>query len=246
MDATQRTPPTSSQPIPSDAVAIHEEGLNAFNAGDYVRAEQLMKLSAEKGDPSANFSLGCMYYDGYPGIPQDEQKAIDCFIKSAKEGCVIAKCQLNCIYSLKGWEPYDLQINICRVQFYLGYYYLEGYRTLQKNDQRAVECFKLCASQRDNHGLEKMGEIYLHGLYGTPQNLEQAAHYLTTKSVLGEEPVGFVHLSREFFTYYGYDRKDEVSKMASDLAQRASNGDRAALNEIIKVFEANQQRRDNS
>jgi len=51
-----------------------EDGVAAYKAGDYQKAFRLWKPLAERGNRSAQYSLGRMYAEGQ-GVPEDFVKA---------------------------------------------------------------------------------------------------------------------------------------------------------------------------
>lgn len=102
--ATTTTTTTSSQPATTTSRAVapaqadpYQEGMNAYNSGDYGRAvEQLGKAAAsaeKKKAADAAFKLGLMYETG-DGVAADKQQAIEWYQKAAKLGSKEAKRKL--------------------------------------------------------------------------------------------------------------------------------------------------------
>lgn len=52
-----------------------DEGVTAYNKGDYPKALREFRPLAQEGDASAQFYLGVMYDEGQ-GVPQDLQEAV--------------------------------------------------------------------------------------------------------------------------------------------------------------------------
>lgn len=99
---TTSASPTSPATTTSRAVAPaqadpYQEGMNAYNSGDYGRAvEQLSKASAsaeKKKAADAAYKLGLMYETG-DGVAADKQQAIEWYQKAAKLGSKEAKRKL--------------------------------------------------------------------------------------------------------------------------------------------------------
>lgn len=99
---TTAASPTSPATTTSRAVAPaqadpYQEGMNAYNSGDYGRAvEQLSKASAsaeKKKAADAAYKLGLMYETG-DGVAADKQQAIEWYQKAAKLGSKEAKRKL--------------------------------------------------------------------------------------------------------------------------------------------------------
>ena len=52
-------------------MSSYQEGLDAYERGDYETALKEFRPLAEQGDPLAQSYLGSMYYEGLWGAPQD-------------------------------------------------------------------------------------------------------------------------------------------------------------------------------
>jgi len=52
-------------------MSSYQEGLDAYERGDYDTALKEFRPLAEQGDPLAQSYLGSMYYEGLWGAPQD-------------------------------------------------------------------------------------------------------------------------------------------------------------------------------
>jgi len=57
-----------------EAMAAYNEGVAAYNAGDYQKAIEKFQPLAEQGHAIAHYNLGLMYDDGQ-GVPQDYVQA---------------------------------------------------------------------------------------------------------------------------------------------------------------------------
>ena len=88
---------TTSRAVAPAQVDPYQEGMNAYNSGDYGRAvEQLSKASAsaeKKKAADAAYKLGLMYETG-DGVAADKQQAIEWYQKAAKLGSKEAKRKL--------------------------------------------------------------------------------------------------------------------------------------------------------
>jgi TPR repeat protein len=90
-------------------------------AGRYAEAWEMMRPLAERGDPRAEFWVGCRYIDGR-GVPRDNRMAVDWITKAAQDGNAEA-------------------------QFNLGVFYRDGRRGLSKNPAEARKWLELAAAQ---------------------------------------------------------------------------------------------------
>lgn len=75
-----------------------QEGISAAQQGDYITAFHEWKPLAEKGNVSAQYNLGLMYYDGQ-GVTQDYVRAVEWYRKAAKQGDADAQYNLGKMYS---------------------------------------------------------------------------------------------------------------------------------------------------
>src|SRR5437899_10137564 len=73
-----------------------------------VSTDDLKKLTekAEKGDASAQFSLGLIYYNG-DGVPQDYSEAFKWFHEAAEQGVADAQFNLGVMYHEGHSVPQD-------------------------------------------------------------------------------------------------------------------------------------------
>lgn len=62
-----------------------QAGREAWEAGDYSRAFELMIADAQAGNPDAQYTVGYMYYTGQ-GVQQDEQAAVRWIQRAASNG----------------------------------------------------------------------------------------------------------------------------------------------------------------
>jgi tetratricopeptide (TPR) repeat protein len=74
-----------------------DEGLAAFQAGDYATALQEWRPLAEQGYASAQFNLGVMYDSGR-GVTQDYAEAVNWYRRAAEQGDSMAQILLSAMY----------------------------------------------------------------------------------------------------------------------------------------------------
>ena len=73
------------------------EGVAAYNRGDFATALREWRPLAEQGVAEAQFNLGLMYYDG-EGVPQDYAEAVKWYRKAAEQGVAEAQSNLGLMY----------------------------------------------------------------------------------------------------------------------------------------------------
>lgn len=74
-----------------------EEGLDAFNSGDYAQAFTIWWPLARDGDAKSQASLGFMYYSG-KGVRRDDQQSLFWFRRAAEAGQPTAQFFLGLQY----------------------------------------------------------------------------------------------------------------------------------------------------
>ncbi|MGR8980281.1 MAG: tetratricopeptide repeat protein [Gammaproteobacteria bacterium] len=74
-----------------------DDALAAYNKGNFEKAVELWLAIAEKGDSTAEYSLGQMYEQG-KGVEQDYQEAFKWYRLSAEQGNARAQYNLGGMY----------------------------------------------------------------------------------------------------------------------------------------------------
>ncbi len=74
-----------------------DEGVAAYQRGDYATALREWRPLAEQGDAKAQFNLGIMYSNGQ-GVPQDYAEALQWLRKAAEQGQTRAQFNLGVMY----------------------------------------------------------------------------------------------------------------------------------------------------
>ncbi len=83
--------------LTAPAWAGFDEGLAAYNRGDYATALREWRPLAEQGDAAAQYNLGLMYGKGQ-GVTQDYAKALQWYRKAAEQGHAKAQYNLGFMY----------------------------------------------------------------------------------------------------------------------------------------------------
>jgi TPR repeat protein len=84
-----------------------ENGLDAFNAGNYTDAFSSWWPLAQQGDARSQASLGFLYYSG-KGVGRDDQKSLYWFTRAAEAGQPTAQFFLGLHYYYGRGVPRDL------------------------------------------------------------------------------------------------------------------------------------------
>ncbi len=133
-----------------------DEGVAAFDRGDYPTAIREWRPLAEQGVASAQALLGVMYAEGR-GVPQDYAEAVKWYRKAAEQGHAEAQSNLGLMYG-KGlgvpqdyakavkWSRKAAEQGVAEAQYNLGFMYANGQGVPQDYVQ-AHKWFNLAASK---------------------------------------------------------------------------------------------------
>jgi TPR repeat protein len=135
-----------------------EDGVAAYEAGDYATAYRLQQPLADQGFVKAQVNLGIMYAQGQ-GVTRDDGEAIRWFRKAADQGDPLAQHNLGVMYeSVRGvpqnwaeaatWFRSAADQGLADAQYDLGRIYAEG-RGVQRDYVRAYLWLSLAAAQGD-------------------------------------------------------------------------------------------------
>ena len=113
-----------------------QEGLDAYQSGNYSLALKHLEKAAEQGDASVQFLLGVMYVNG-EGVRQDQKAAVKWYRKASEQGNDSA-------------------------QFNLGNMYAEG-RGVRQDDKAAVKWYRKAAWQGLAVAQLNLGLMYADG-----------------------------------------------------------------------------------
>ena len=136
-----------------------DDGLAAYERGDYETAIQLWKPLAKQGDVDAQFNLGTMYDEG-KGVTQDDKEAVIWYRKAANQGDGLA-------------------------QFNLGNMYVFG-RGVRQDYIEAMHLYRMAAAQGITLAQRNLGWMYEEGL-GVPQDKGIAYGYYSLAAAQGDK-----------------------------------------------------------
>ncbi len=83
--------------LATPAWAGFDEGVAAYERGDYETALREFRPLAEQGDADAQYNLGLMYDEGR-GVPEDDAEAVKWYRKAAEQGDAEAQFNLGFMY----------------------------------------------------------------------------------------------------------------------------------------------------
>lgn len=152
------------------SAGVLDDGLTAYQAGNYVKAEQIFRKEAEKGNVKAQFSLAAMYYDGV-GVTQSDKEAFHWFEKAANKGQMSAATFLGDMYnSGRGvtqsfnqayvWYRRAAERGDAYAIFNLGIFHMLG-KAVEKDENKGIALIRMAADQGDLNAksvLKKLGK----------------------------------------------------------------------------------------
>nr|WP_314228397.1 tetratricopeptide repeat protein [uncultured Kingella sp.] len=159
-----------------------QQGVTAYEAGNYAQAFRLWQPFAQQGNAGAQYNLGVMYAKGR-GVVQDDKQAVSWFQKAANQGDAKAQYNLGTMY-LEGrgvarndkqalaWLQKAAQHGHIKAQNNLGMMYANGWGVAQ-DDKQAVAWFQKAANQGLAAAQNNLGTMYAHGR-GVAQDYQQA------------------------------------------------------------------------
>jgi hypothetical protein len=145
-----------------------EDGIAAYDQGDYATAMKTFRTLAANGNASATYNVGVMYFNGQ-GVEKDIDQAIVWLEKAADEGSVDSQVRLGVIYVVGRDVPNDYSRALTLFkeaayqgdplgQFYLGRMYELGLGT-EKDPDSARGWYRVAASQGEPLAKERLGQL---------------------------------------------------------------------------------------
>jgi hypothetical protein len=155
-----------------------EDGVAAYQRGDYTTALRLLRPLAEQGDADAQYNLGVLYVEGN-GVPQDHAEAVRWFRKAADQRITKAQYNLGLMYDngegvpqdyaeAVKWYTYAALQGMAEAQYNLGFMLEMGQGTRQEYAQ-AVMWYRLAAEQGNAKAQLNLGHMYARG-WGVPKD----------------------------------------------------------------------------
>lgn len=139
-----------------------DEGMAAYERGDYSTTLKEWRPLAEQGDPTAEHHLGWLYVIGR-GVPQDYEEGVRWLRKAAEQGDGDAQTNLGSLYLLGEGLPQD---------------YTE-----------ALKWLRAAADQGHPFAQTKLGIMY-EDAHGVPQDRVQAHMWFSLAAAQGSELAG--------------------------------------------------------
>jgi TPR repeat protein len=176
------------------ALADTAAGLAAFKNKNYLLAFREWKVSAEAGQPEAEFDLGVLYAQGM-GVRRDLTEASKWYRKAAEQGNAAAEFALGQLYSLGWGVPRDEADAIRWFQMAnsvdsdgppTDWALVEGYG-IERNPEQAAYWYRQAADKGHPEAQFNLGRLYASG-QGVKKDEEQAARWVSASATQGYAP----------------------------------------------------------
>lgn len=186
--------------VPAEVEGPIKEALAAFNDGRHLKALDLARPLAEKGNPDALFLLGYAYESGR-GVEASREKTLEYYRRASEAGQKDAIYRLSLIL-LNSKEQSERE---------------EGKKTLEN------------AAQKDPAGAGRLlGETYLKGLITGKPDFDEAAKWWTSASEAGDVP-SILALARLYDGIKEFEDKKDVKKALTLFRKAITLGDKTAI-----------------
>jgi TPR repeat protein len=168
-----------------------EDGLAAYQRGDYRAAVAALLPVAKTGQARAQFYLGQMYRQGQGGLPKDAKTAAEWYARAGAQGLVVAQYNLAQMYRTGDGVPRD--------------------------PGRAVRWYRLAAEQGHARAQDSLGLMYAGGM-GVERDLAEA--YAWVALAAGRLDGRAEHHRREILSRMAPDELETAHKRARFYAER--------------------------
>jgi len=211
------------------ATKLYKKSCDASYASSCSDLSRMYRITAELGDPEAQYQLGMSYLNG-EGVKVNIQKGIEYLRASAKQNYAKAYARLAKMYDY-GWDvPINLEL---AVQLYhlaaslgdgtsqanLGYKYESG-KGVEKNTNTALKFYELSAEQKNDQGLNNLASFYFDGTE-VSQDKVKAIQLYKEAAALGND-YALNNLGKIYRTGDGVERDE---KLAFNYFKRAAELD---------------------
>lgn len=206
-----------------------EEGRDAYINGNYDKAYKILQPLAASGNSDAQKMLGIMYDYGQ-GVEKDKQKALQWYLKSARQGQPAVQYQVGSKYFrgdgvqqdyAEAAEWWEQAANGGQVdaQFNLGLMYFRGL-SVEQDDARAAELFRKAAEQGHAQAQYSLAVMYAFGR-GVDKDYARALQWFGKAA---EQGVAQAQYNLGVFYENGYGVPRDTDEAARWYERAASQG----------------------
>ena len=170
------------------AYADIDEGITAYNKGDYATALREFSAAANTGNPAGQHLLASLYYQGH-GTAKDIPRAVKLFTDAADQGYRASQANLGLMYQNGDGVRPDIQKAIsyytaASVQgdlqstFNLGQIYRKGSGSVSPDQPKAAKYYRLASERGYLPAANEYGLLYAQG-HGVEQNYVEAYAWIS-------------------------------------------------------------------
>ena len=165
----------------------YEDGMRAYDAGEFAKALEIWGPVAENGDAVAQYSLGKLLENGGTGVPRDAVAAAKWYQRAASQGNSAAQNNLGLMYAqgrgvaqdvaraAKIWRDAAAEGHVI-AQFNLGLAYFRGEGVAEDRDE-ALSWFRRAGELGLADSQYALGQIIRMGLAGEANEAEALYWY---------------------------------------------------------------------
>lgn len=163
--------------------------------------EKYHKKAVKEGYPAAQFDMGVNYVNGYAGLKQDYNKALEWFKKAAAQGHAEASYQIAMFYSFGHGVPIDKSEAVrwyekaakegcddAAIDLAGMYYYGDN---VERDHATAMKWLMIAADRGNKVAMRQIGILYDEGGYGVERDYVEAAKWYKMASDKGDTYAGF-------------------------------------------------------
>ena len=163
-----------------------DEGVAAFNAGNYQQAFELWKPLAEAGNANAQYNIGLLFLNGL-GLERNAVYARELFLAAAHQGLADAQYNLGLIFfegisvfrsprEARQWWTLAAEQGHAAAQFNLGYQYLFGMGA-PRNIKLGFQLWEASAAQGYPQAIETLARVYESGEIDDHRDPQRAKYW---------------------------------------------------------------------
>ena len=220
--------PSSSSPtvIVSEEKDEYQQGLEAYEAGNYQEALALFQISAEQGNADAQCALGNMYSNG-EGVPAEDQIAIHWYELAANQGHTESQMRLGRIYFARSDYANAAEYSLLaaakgepNAQNLIGVMYANGLN-FEQSYEKAARYYTMAASQGLGKAQANLGILYYHGQF-FEQSYSMAAEWFLKAAEQNDANAQY-YLGMLYENGQGVEKSREKAKAYYQLAADQGN-----------------------
>ena len=208
------------------ASASINEGIAAYNSGNYAVALKEFSASANEGNAVGKHLLASLYYQGH-GVERDLKKAVSLFKEAAAVNYPPSLANLALMYSIGDGVPVDQKVALqygqraadsgdLQSQFNLGQAYQKG-AGVPQDYEKAAFWYRKAAEAGLLQAQNEYGLLFAQG-HGVPLDYVQAFAWIEMPASAGDPPS--VKNRAQLLTILDTSQQQQARKLAAEYAKQ--------------------------